>query len=140
MKNLKNNKARDALGHVYELYKYGGYYLKYSLLKMFNKIKNEQVYPDIFKLANITSIYKGKGERDDMSNDRGIFNVVKVRSILDKLVYEDKYDVINESMSTSNIGARRNRNIRDHLLVINSILYDSFAIKGHKDSNCLSRG
>ena len=35
-------------------------------------------------------------------------------------------------MSNSNIGARKNRNIRDHLLVINSILHD---LKGDKDVN-----
>ena len=50
--------------------------------------------------------------------------MVKVRTILDKLVYNDFYDVIDSSMSCSNIGARRNRNIRDHLFVVNSIFND----------------
>ena len=59
-----------------------------------------------------------------MNNDRGIFNVVKIRSILEKLIYNEKYDTIELSMSCSNIGARKNRNIRDHLLVINSILQE----------------
>ena len=50
--------------------------------------------------------------------------MVKIRSILDKLVYNDKYPIIDKNMSSSNIGGRRNRNIRDHLFVINSILHD----------------
>ena len=49
---------------------------------------------------------------------------MKVRSILDKLIYNDKYETIDQSMSCSNLGARKNRNIRDHLFVINAILND----------------
>ena len=45
-------------------------------------------------------------------------------SIIDKLIYNDKYDIINSNMSDSNIGGRRGRNIRDHLFVINGIIND----------------
>jgi hypothetical protein len=51
--------------------------------------------------------------------------VVKIRSILDKLIYFDKYQIIDQQMSSSNIGGRRNRNIRDHLFVINGIINDA---------------
>ena len=40
--------------------------------------------------------------------------------------------MIDESMSCSNIGGRKNRNIRDHLFVINGILNDA---KKNKQSN-----
>ena len=40
------------------------------------------------------------------------------------MIYNDHYDTIDSSMSPSNIGARRNRNIRDHLFVINAIFHD----------------
>ena len=83
-----------------------------------------QEYPDIFQLSNITSIYKSKGRKDDLNSDRGVFNVVKIRSILDKLIYLDKYQIIDNQMSSSNIGGRRNRNIRDHLFVINGVIND----------------
>ena len=124
LKSLKNNKARDAHGHIYELYKYAGNDLKCSMLRMFNMIKKKQIYPEIFQSANISSFYKKKGDKSDLNNDRGVFNVVKIRSILDKLVYSDIYDIVDSSMSASNIGARRNRNIRDHLFVINGVLND----------------
>ena len=124
LKSMKNNKARDAHGHVYEIFKFGGDDLKDSLLKMLNNIKKKQIYPDIFKPSNITSLYKRKGEKSDLNNDRGVFNVVKIRSILDRMVYNDKYSIVDKSMSSSNIGGRKKRNIRDHLFVINSILHD----------------
>ena len=49
---------------------------------------------------------------------------MKIRSILDRLIYNEKYEEINKSMSCSNIGARKERNIRDHLFVVNSILHE----------------
>ena len=94
------------------------------MLRMFNMIKRKQICPRIFQSANISSFYKKKGDKSDLNNDRGVFNVVKIRSILDKLVYSDIYGIVDASMSASNIGARRNRNIRDHLFVINGVLND----------------
>ena len=58
-----------------------------------------------------------------------MFNVVKLRSILDKLVYQDNYQIIDNNMSCSNNGARKNRNIRDHLFVVNAVLNDAIQTK-----------
>ena len=104
--------------------KFGGRDLKLSMLKMFNLTKGLNIYPSILQPSNISSIYKNKGRKDDLNSDRGVFNVVKLRSILDKLSYNDNCTTIDQSMSCSNIGARKNRNIRDHLFVINGILND----------------
>ena len=132
LKSLKNNKARDAHGHIYELFKRGGQDLKDSLLQLFNLMKKQQIYPDIFTPSNISSFWKQKGSKDDMTNQRGVFNVVKIRTILDKLILNDKYDIINDSMSCANIGARKGRNIRDHLFVINGIMNEAIQ---NKDKN-----
>jgi hypothetical protein len=45
-----------------------------------------------------------------------------IRKILDKLTYLDKYPELDKSMSGSNIGARRNQNIRNHLFMIHGII------------------
>lgn len=132
LKTFKNGKARDAHGHIYELFKYGGRDLKTSILKMFNLIKKKQEYPEILKVSNISSFYKNKGSKSDLNNDRGVFIVVKLRSILDKLIYLDKYETIESNMSDSNIGARKGRNIRDHLFVINGIMNDILKNKNNK--------
>ena len=124
LKTLENNKARDEHGHVYELFKYGGTALKNSLLKLYNLVKRKQIYPKIFQKSNISSFWKKKGHKSDLDNDRGVFNVVKIRSILDKIIYNDIYEKVDASMSCSNIGARKHRNIRDHLFVINGIIND----------------
>ena len=48
------------------------------------------------------------------------------------MIYNDVYDIIDSNMSCSNIGARKNRNIRDHLFVINGILNDVMQNKNRK--------
>ena len=62
-----------------------------------------------------------------------MFVVVKLRSFLDRLIYNDKYESINDHMSESNIGGRKGRNIRDHLFVINGIINDVIKNKNQDD-------
>ena len=74
------------------------------------------------QLANISTIYKNKASRMEMKNDRGIFILSVFRKILDKLLYLDKYPDIDKNMSDSNIGARKERNIKNHLFVVYGII------------------
>ena len=133
LKTFKNNKARDELGYTYELFKYSGRDLKMSLLNLLNEVKRTQTYPTIFRSSNISSIWKRKGEKSNLDNDRGIFCVNKIRSILDKIIYNDYHGTIDASMSCSNIGGRKNRNIREHLFVINGIMNDVINNKNTKE-------
>ena len=54
------------------------------------------------------------------------------RTILMKMIYKDYYPVIDGSMSDSNIGARKNKNIRNHIFIVNSIIHDVLSKKGKK--------
>ena len=74
--------------------------------------------------TNISAIYKGRGDKLSLESDRGIFLITIFRTILMKMVYKEKYSIIDNSMSDSNIGARKQKNIRNHIFVVNSILYD----------------
>ena len=87
-----------------------------------NGMKSEQFIPALVQLANITTIFKNKGSRLDLSNDRGIFILSIFRKIADKMVYQEKYENIDSFMSDSNIGARKKKNIRNHLFVIYAII------------------
>ena len=64
---------------------------------------------------------KEKRVQKSFSNYRGIFRVTILRSILDKLIYNDEYPNIDDHLTDSNVGARRQRNIRDNIFVINAI-------------------
>ena len=87
-----------------------------------NKIKEEQKYPQCLELCNISSIWKRKGSRNSFESYRGIFRVTIFRSILDRLIYNDEYSNIDSNLTDSNVGARKKRNIRDNIFVLNAIL------------------
>ena len=128
IQKLKNNQARDPNGIINEIFKPGvaGIDLKKSLVDLMNTVLSTFFIPECMAYADITSIFKLKGSRMLLSNDRGIFILGVLRKILDKLLYLEKYPGLESNMSDSNIGARRNKNVRNHLFivygVINSVL------------------
>lgn len=87
-----------------------------------NRIKSEQIFPKSLELCNITSLFKGKGKRSNLDNYRGIFRVTILRSILDRLIYNDIYPIIDKNLTDCNVGSRKGRNIRDNLFVLNAIV------------------
>ena len=46
-----------------------------------------------------------------------------------KMIYQDKYQTIDENMSDSNVGVRKEKNIRNHLFILNGIINDVLNIK-----------
>ena len=134
LKSLKNRKAMDPCGMIGELFKDGyiGPDLSNALLILFNSVKSFMFIPMFMTYANITTIFK-KGSKLDMNNDRGIFILTVMKKTLDKLIYMDNYTKIDQAMSDSNIGARKKRNIKDHLLIVHGII--NSVIRG--DDGCL---
>ena len=98
-------------------------------------MKLENYFPDFTRLADVSTIYKGKGEKSNLNNDRGIFIVSIFRGLVMKLVYKDIYEIIDESMSDSQIGSRKGKNIRNHVWVLNSIICDTLSAKSKKPTN-----
>ena len=131
LKKLKTGKSRDPHGWVNDIFRneVAGCHLKLSMLTLFNKVKSENKIPDFMRLADISAIYKGKGQKISLENDRGIFLVTIFRSILMRLVYKDTYDVINENMSDSQVGGRKGKNVRTHIWIINGIICDVLSSK-----------
>ena len=62
--------------------------------------------------ANIATIFKGKGSRSDLVNDRGIFLLSILRTIKDKLIHEDIRETLDTNMSDSQVGSRQEKGIR----------------------------
>ena len=78
---------------VYELFKPGviGKDLFNSLLMLCNEVKIQQKIPRFLKYTDITSFYKSKGDRRSLENDRGVYGVMKVRSIKRSHKEENKW-------------------------------------------------
>ena len=109
VKYLNKDKARDALGLINELFKeeVAGTDLKLATLKFMNHMKKNHVYPEALNPCNITSIYKQKGSHKDFDNYRGVFRVTVLRSILDRLIYNDNYHTIDDTLTDGNVGAQK---------------------------------
>ena len=134
LKSLKKDKARDPNGLINELFKEGvaGTDLKLSLLDFFNRMKQECIIPDFVRMADVATIYKGRGEKSDLQNDRGIFLVTVYRSILMRLIYLDKYELLDNSMSDSQVGGRRGKSVRNHIWILNGVITDVLSSKKRK--------
>ena len=122
LKQLKQDKSRDAKGYANELFalSVAGDDLQLAVLKLMNLIKQKQMFPKNFEDCNITSVHK-KGSKKELGNYRGIFRVSVLRSILDRLMYNDSYETIDENLTDGNVGARRERGVRDNVFVIGAI-------------------
>ena len=74
-KILKNNKSYDPLGIISEIFKPGvaGKGLLSGLISLMNTIKSAFIFPKFLEYADIYPIYKRKGSRMDLINERGIF-------------------------------------------------------------------
>ena len=131
LKHLKLGKARDPNGWVNDLFRsdVAGKYLKMSMLKLLNKMKFENYITDFIDLADVATIYKGKGEKCDLENDRGIFLVTIFRSILMRLMYMDTYNTVDSNMSDSQVGGRKGKNVRNHIWIVNGVIVDVLSTK-----------
>ena len=123
LKSFERNKSRDPLGFANETFLEGvaGINFKTAILRLLNKIKTEQVFPRALEKCNISSIWKKKGSRHQFDDYRGIFRVTILRSILDRLIYNDEFQNIDKNLTDANVGARKGRNIRDNIFVLSAI-------------------
>ena len=42
-----------------------------------------------------------------------------------KMVYKDKYKIVDKNMSDSNVGARKAKNIRNHIFILNGVINEA---------------
>ena len=139
LKSLKKNKSGDPSGLINELFRPEiiGDDLKESLFLFLQKVKEDLEIPEIMENANITSIYKSKGEKNDLRNDRGIFTVNIFRSLLLRIIYNDEYFNIDLNMSDSNVGGRKKKNIRNHIFIVNGVINEALKKKENVDIEIL---
>ena len=132
---LKKNKARDPQGIASEIFRpdVAGKELKNSLLMMFNKMKEKCFLPEFAKLKNISTIFKNKGSKTDLENYRGIFVSSIFNSILMTLIYNDNYDIIDENISDSQLGSRKNKALRSHTFIVSGIINEALVKKKEVD-------
>ena len=133
LRDLKNNKSRDYEGYANEIFKNGiiGTDMKKSLLMMFNGLKKENIIPQFMNVANVTTVPKS-GSKLEPANERGIFRVEILRSILMRLIYNSKYYKIDQNISDCQMGARKGKGCRTNIWILNGIIYENVKKKSKK--------
>merc|ERR1711954_586691 len=97
---------------------------------MFNTRKNQRSFPKFMCISDITSIAKNNLSRHDLENDRGISLITVYKKVFENLLYNDLAADIDFNMSESNIGFRKRRNFKGHLVMIHGIVNDAVKNKG----------
>ena len=93
--------------------------------------------PDFMRLSHIVNIWKKKGDKMNIDSYRGIFITNIYKSILLKLIHQDKAKIIDSHMSEFQIGGRKGRNVRDHLFVVNGVIQDTLSSVKMKPINII---
>ena len=81
--------------------------------------------PKKLNLSNVTTIYKGKGSKQNVVNLRGIFKLPIIRNILDRLVTTEEQENVALNMGPFQVGNQKKRNIRDHTLVVHAVVNEA---------------
>ena len=100
-----------------------------SVTKMMNIIKQDRNIPQQFRYKNISAVWKRKGSQTELNNFRGIFTCSILSNILQKLIYNDSYETIEEHLSDANIGSRKNKNVRNHSYIVNGVILETLRSK-----------
>ena len=108
-----------------------------ALLDLLNLCKTEMKIPDFMKLANISNIWKKKGDKMNIDSYRGIFIVNIFRSLILRLIHEDKMKTIDSHMTDFQIGGRKGRNVRDHIFVVNGLIQEALSSVKSKPINII---
>ena len=115
----KNNKAPVPDGITNEMIKEGKEELKGILLKLFNEmLQNNEKVPKQWKLGDIISIYKGKGECTEMKYQRGLSLTSCVLKCLEKAIANRIDPKIKENSTCSQGGGKSGEAIEEYLLIL----------------------
>ena len=100
---------------------------------IFQNILNESVYPDVWKLANVTPIHK-KDDKQLVKNYRPISLLPICGKIFEKIIFNNLYSYLNMNklLTKNQSGFRPGDSTTNQLLYLVSEIHEAF-----EDSKCL---
>lgn len=118
IEGLKNSKSPGPDGVAAELLKYGPPELSDALMDLMKRAWEAGTVPQIWKDANLVTIYKNKGDRADCGNSRGVALLAVAGKILAKMINRRVATHIGEQLiPESQCGFRPNRGTCDMIFV-----------------------
>ena len=118
--NLKNRKTADIENWRYEYIKYAGKDLQDSLIHMINEVMETKQIPNQWKYMKIKSIYKKKGQRQCMKNQRGLFFTNVISKVVERMIYNRNQN--RNGVSKYQCGSLKKRSTIDNLFVLHGAI------------------
>ena len=120
-KHLKKGKSPGRDGLPPDIFIHGGEKLQQLVMNMLNFIKQNKGVPKQWSQVQITTIYKNKGKKKQLVNQRGIF----LKQVLSKMYGKlnmNRADTAMENIDKSQAGGRHNRGPADHTYLLRAAI------------------
>ena len=127
IKAKKNQKATTDFPN--ELLKRGGNFMTDCLYPVIEEFWENEVAPREWNRGTITSVYKGKGDREKLQFQRGITVSSSVSMIIEQIINERMIKLI--PMTQAQGGGKKGSSTRDHVFLIRGAT--TYAIKSRKN-------
>ena len=122
IEELKIGKCIDPMGFVRELFTKAGIGLVKSIVTMLNAVKKKWHIPARWAEMYITMIYKQKGSWKELENHRGIFIVVILTIIFEKVIKNRILPVLSTNMTQFQTGGAKGKGVVDNLFILRGII------------------
>ena len=118
---LKEGRCIDPTGFVREIFTRAGTGLMHSVVTMLNMIKKKWQVPSRWAEMYICTLYKQKGSWKELENHRGIFIVVIVSIIFEKVLKNCVTPILRENMTKFQTGGIKGKGVVDNLFISHSL-------------------
>lgn len=99
---------------------------------IFNKSMRDGIYPDLFKIGQVTPIFKS-GQKTNVENYRGVNVLPGFAKVFERVVHNQLKLIIPPKISTTQHGFVSNRNIETNLMEMTTMAHDAFESKAQLD-------
>ena len=135
IKNLKNGKATGPDGIPNEFLKTGGDSMETEIRDLCNEILRSRITPSSWREGRVIVLYKGKGDRTDMNNYRGITLNNTISKLFSGMMCERLVSLTEREGWLGQIqnGFRKNRQAMDSIFVLRTIMEKSARMGNSED-------
>ena len=122
IQELKTGKCIDPMGFARELFTKTGIGLIKSIVMMLHAVKKKWHIPARFAEMYVTIIYKQKGSWKELEGHRGIFIVVILTIIFEKVIKNRILPILSRNMTQFQTGGAKGKGVVDNLFILRGII------------------
>ena len=122
LRSAPNRSAPGPNSITYSMIKFAGDRLLQCICHHFNTIVNKREIPEDRTELKIKSIYKNKGKKCDLKNQRGLFLSQTTTKLFEKMILNRISKDLDNNISDFQNGARPNRSTSDNLFIMRTAL------------------